>query len=62
VKNPRIKTWGPTAVGLSIVPFLPYLFDEPVEHVTDKVFEWIKIRIAKQEVAQAQEKNGKTEL
>jgi fission process protein 1 len=31
--NPTLKRWGPTAVGISIVPALPYLFDEPVGHV-----------------------------
>ncbi|KAE9405999.1 hypothetical protein BT96DRAFT_811435 [Gymnopus androsaceus JB14] len=46
VKNPRLKMWGPTVTGLSIVPGLPYLFDHPVEHVTDKAFEWIKERMA----------------
>ena len=29
-KNPAVKRWGPTLVGIGIVPFLPYLFDEPV--------------------------------
>ena len=38
--------WGPTVTGLSIVPGLPYLFDHPVEHVTDKAFEWVKERMA----------------
>jgi fission process protein 1 len=28
--NPALKRWAPTAVGLGIVPALPYLFDEPV--------------------------------
>ncbi|KAI0637896.1 mitochondrial 18 KDa protein-domain-containing protein [Trametes polyzona] len=46
VQNPRIKTWGPTATGLAIVPVLPYLFDKPVEHVTDVAFEWIEKQIA----------------
>ncbi|OLL22947.1 Mitochondrial fission process protein 1 [Neolecta irregularis DAH-3] len=31
VKNAKAKTWGPTVVGLGIVPILPFLFDEPVE-------------------------------
>ncbi|KAJ7781553.1 mitochondrial 18 KDa protein-domain-containing protein, partial [Mycena metata] len=35
-KNPRVRSWGPTLTGLAIVPVLPYLFDHPVEHVTDK--------------------------
>ena len=28
--NPTLKRWGPTVVGISIVPALPYLFDHPV--------------------------------
>ncbi|KAG8956572.1 hypothetical protein FRC04_000050 [Tulasnella sp. 424] len=39
VQNPRLKIWGPTFIGLSCVPALPYLFDHPVEHLTDKAFE-----------------------
>ncbi|KAJ7276140.1 mitochondrial 18 KDa protein-domain-containing protein [Mycena haematopus] len=49
VQNPRIRTWGPTFTGLAIVPVLPYLFDHPVEHVTDKAFSWIKVKIAEQQ-------------
>lgn len=45
VQNPRLKTWGPTVTGLAIVPVLPYLFDKPVEHVTDAAFEWIENQI-----------------
>jgi fission process protein 1 len=37
--NPTLRRWGPTAVGISIVPALPYLFDEPVEHVVDYSFD-----------------------
>ncbi|KAK7470941.1 hypothetical protein VKT23_002356 [Stygiomarasmius scandens] len=48
VKNPRLKAWGPTMTGLAIVPILPYLFDHPVEHVTDRAFDWIRERMAKQ--------------
>lgn len=29
-QNLALKRWAPTAVGLGIVPALPYLFDEPV--------------------------------
>ncbi|KAF9263650.1 hypothetical protein L218DRAFT_901973 [Marasmius fiardii PR-910] len=50
VQNPRIRVWGPTMTGLAIVPALPYIFDHPVEHVTEKAFEWIKERLAKQKV------------
>ncbi|KAF2636810.1 hypothetical protein P280DRAFT_408423 [Massarina eburnea CBS 473.64] len=38
VKNKTIRTWGPIGLGLAVVPFLPYLFDEPVEHATEWVF------------------------
>ncbi|KAG6866525.1 hypothetical protein C0991_003069 [Blastosporella zonata] len=44
-QNVRLKTWGPTATGLAIVPILPYLFDHPVEHVTDRAFDWIREKI-----------------
>lgn len=41
-KNPQIKTWGPVACGLAVVPALPYLFDEPVEHLIDGVFDQLE--------------------
>src|ERR1700722_7372950 len=31
----RAKLWGPTLTGLAIVPLLPYLYDHPVEIITD---------------------------
>ena len=46
VQNPRVRTWAPTLTGLSIVPVLPYIFDKPVEHVTDVAFEWIEKQLA----------------
>lgn len=57
VQNPRVKTWGPTATGLAIVPVLPYLFDTPVEHATDIAFEWIE-----KQIARSSEGPGKPEL
>ena len=45
-KNPRMKTWGPTATGLAIVPILPFLFDRPVEHATEYAFEWIERKLS----------------
>lgn len=33
-----LKTYGPVAIGLGIVPLLPYIFDEPVEYAVDWVF------------------------
>ncbi|KAF9874638.1 hypothetical protein CkaCkLH20_07775 [Colletotrichum karsti] len=38
VKNARIRTWGPIGLGLAVVPFLPSLFDEPVENAVEWVF------------------------
>jgi len=31
VKAPSLQRWGPTSLGLGIVPFLPFICDEPVE-------------------------------
>ncbi|EER35843.1 conserved hypothetical protein [Candida tropicalis MYA-3404] len=38
-KIPAFKTYGPVAIGLGIVPVLPYIFDEPVEHAVDWIFD-----------------------
>ncbi|KAI9797764.1 MAG: hypothetical protein M1825_005698 [Sarcosagium campestre] len=35
-KNVTIRTYAPIGLGLAVVPFLPYIFDEPVE----KAVEW----------------------
>jgi mitochondrial fission process protein 1 len=51
VKNPRIKTWGPTITGLSLVPGLPYLFDHPVEQATDSIFEWVEKQLIERQEA-----------
>jgi fission process protein 1 len=37
-KNKTIRTWAPIGLGLAVVPFLPYIFDEPVEHAVDWAF------------------------
>ena len=31
-KMGRFQKWGPSVVGLSIIPLLPLYLDEPVEH------------------------------
>ncbi|KAF8607642.1 hypothetical protein BDV93DRAFT_519667 [Ceratobasidium sp. AG-I] len=53
VKNIRVKAWGPTVTGLAVVPFLPYLFDHPVEHATDRVFDWIKEQVVRENAQKA---------
>ncbi|KZT12912.1 uncharacterized protein LAESUDRAFT_719217 [Laetiporus sulphureus 93-53] len=49
VKHPRIRTWGPSATGLAMIPILPYLYDKPVEHSTEAAFEWIEKQIIERE-------------
>ncbi|KAK6341792.1 hypothetical protein TWF730_001284 [Orbilia blumenaviensis] len=39
IKNPRLRTWGPIGLGLAVVPALPYIFDEPIEHAVEWAFE-----------------------
>ncbi|KAG7194748.1 uncharacterized protein KQ657_004427 [Scheffersomyces spartinae] len=34
-----LKSYGPIALGLAVVPLLPYIFDEPVEKAVDWIFE-----------------------
>jgi len=38
VKNKTIRTWGPIGLGLAVVPFLPTLFDKPVENAVEFAF------------------------
>ncbi|KAF9174684.1 hypothetical protein BGX21_001465 [Mortierella sp. AD011] len=40
--NATLKKWGPTAIGICIVPALPIMFDHPVETAVDKVFEMLE--------------------
>ncbi|KAF9575324.1 hypothetical protein BGW38_008238 [Lunasporangiospora selenospora] len=40
--NATLKRWGPTAIGLMVVPALPYMFDHPIETVVDRVFEQLE--------------------
>lgn len=39
IKNVRLRTWGPIGLGLAIVPALPFVFDHPVEHAVEWVFD-----------------------
>ncbi|KAL2258937.1 hypothetical protein VTK26DRAFT_7558 [Humicola hyalothermophila] len=38
VKNVKLRTWGPIGLGLSVVPFLPMIFDKPVENAVEWAF------------------------
>lgn len=38
VKNPIVRTYGPIGLGLAVVPFLPFIFDKPVEEATEWAF------------------------
>ena len=37
-KNTVVRTWVPIGLGLSVVPFLPALFDKPVENAVEWMF------------------------
>jgi len=37
-KNVRIRTYGPIGLGLAAVPFLPFVFDKPVEEAVEWTF------------------------
>ncbi|KAG0329703.1 hypothetical protein BG000_011998 [Podila horticola] len=37
-----LRRWGPTAIGLAVVPALPYMFDHPIETMVDRVFEMLE--------------------
>jgi fission process protein 1 len=39
VTNISISRWGPTVTGLAVLPLLPFMYDELVEHVVDRAFE-----------------------
>jgi len=52
VQNPRLKLWGPTVTGLSLVPGLPFVFDHPVERATDLVFEWVEKQLIERNAAE----------
>ncbi|KAI1176812.1 mitochondrial 18 KDa protein-domain-containing protein [Nemania sp. FL0916] len=38
VKNKTVRTWGPIGLGLAVVPFLPKIFDQPVENAVEWMF------------------------
>lgn len=37
-KHKTVKMWAPIGLGLSVVPFMPSLFDKPVENAVEWVF------------------------
>ncbi|KAJ5309114.1 hypothetical protein N7508_004493 [Penicillium antarcticum] len=38
VKGAFIRTWTPIGLGLAVVPFLPYIFDHPVDEAVEWAF------------------------
>lgn len=38
VKNKTVRIWAPIGLGLAVVPFLPALFDKPVENAVEWAF------------------------
>ena len=45
IKSLFVRRWGASLLGLSFIPALPFLFDEPVEHVVDKAFDYLEEQI-----------------
>ena len=39
--NATLRKWAPTAVGLAIIPLLPFTIDEPLEHLNEYVFDTV---------------------
>eukprot|EP01125_Pyxidicula_operculata_P005387 TRINITY_DN1920_c0_g1_i1.p1 TRINITY_DN1920_c0_g1~~TRINITY_DN1920_c0_g1_i1.p1 ORF type:complete len:188 (-),score=21.93 TRINITY_DN1920_c0_g1_i1:75-638(-) len=35
----KFQKWGPSAMGIGIIPALPFMFDHPVEWVVEKTFD-----------------------
>lgn len=38
VKNVKLRTYGPIGLGLAAVPFLPFIYDKPVEEAVEWTF------------------------
>ncbi|BGP41336.1 hypothetical protein JCM10450v2_005379 [Rhodotorula kratochvilovae] len=45
VQNIRVRQWLPSALGLGFIPFLPALFDEPVEGYMDATFDRLERKL-----------------
>lgn len=58
-KSQAVKAWGPTTLGLLAVPFLPYMFDKPIEHVTERAFGMLGEVVLKDDTRKALEKARK---
>ncbi|CAD6585230.1 MAG: hypothetical protein CYPHOPRED_002999 [Cyphobasidiales sp. Tagirdzhanova-0007] len=63
-QNTRVKGWGPTAVGLAIVPLLPIMYDHPVEYITDKAFDYLEENVigSTEEARGARRKHAEAKL
>ncbi|PGG97566.1 hypothetical protein GX51_07260 [Blastomyces parvus] len=56
-----IRTWLPIGLGLAVVPFLPYVFDKPVEHGVQWAFHHaFRVIEGAQAVPQPAEDNSQT--
>jgi len=62
VRNKTLRTWGPIGLGLAAVPFLPYMFDEPVEKAVEWTFHKGLELVVGPEAVHGQPVTGKKEL
>ncbi|ORX94044.1 hypothetical protein K493DRAFT_315674 [Basidiobolus meristosporus CBS 931.73] len=60
IKNQKLRVWTPTALGLAVVPFLPYLFDHAVEKAVDFVFEEAEKKVTGHQETPAMSPNAPT--
>ncbi|SCV67532.1 BQ2448_5143 [Microbotryum intermedium] len=45
VKSIAVRRWLPSALGLGFIPALPFIFDEPVEHVVEAGFDRLEAKL-----------------
>ncbi|KAL8731548.1 MAG: hypothetical protein Q9181_004269 [Wetmoreana brouardii] len=61
-KNTRIRTYGPIGLGLAAVPFLPYMFDYPVETAVEWTFHKAFEKIGGPEAVAHTPQTGRSEV
>ncbi|KAI1922893.1 hypothetical protein LOZ66_003022 [Ophidiomyces ophidiicola] len=60
MKSTFFRTWAPIGLGLSVVPFLPYVFDKPVEEAVSWTFRKAFLAIEGPSAVPASEIEGST--
>ncbi|KZF25482.1 hypothetical protein L228DRAFT_244329 [Xylona heveae TC161] len=61
-KNTKIRTYGPIGLGLAVVPFLPFIFDKPVEEAVEWTFHKAFSMYSGEEAVNARAEADRTKL